>query len=240
MADWMRSRLRVASSNLASRLDHVVEEKGRAAIQRLLELTKRIEGLMPRFLSANFHDSGRGPFNTMLFHDALSLDNILISGDGVLSGVLDWQCILAVPCYEACQFPAFLQQAYDRFRQPASRWYLIDDKTVHGFYFQDLDQYALTELRRLYIEHMLDCAPGFVNIWRNNTSADMRDYEAAIQHCDNEFTVDFVEEWVEAMEQGKDPIQMLKRLHERLMGPYSRDMKTYTFHGLQCIYEFAK
>lgn len=228
----MRSRLRVASSSLAGRLDHITDEEGRATLGRLLELNKRIEGLMPRFLPANFHDAERGPFNTMLFHDALSLDNILVSGDGVLSGVLDWQCILCLPCHEACQFPAFLQQAYDRFRQPASRWYLIDERTVHGFYFRDFDQHALTQLRRLYIEHMLDRAPDFVNIWRDDTSADMRDYEAAIQNCDNEFTVEIVEEWVEAMEQGKDPIQMPKRLHERLMGPYESDMTAYTFHGV--------
>ncbi|KAI8623418.1 kinase-like domain-containing protein [Xylariaceae sp. FL1651] len=212
----------------------VGEVRERQTVRRMLELIDRLEILMHRFLPGPGTDPS--PYSTdavadmtfatedkqmstILCHDNLSLDNILVDNDGTLRGVIDWQCISCLPLYEYCQFPAFLQQANDRFMEPVGHRYLLDeDGPPHPAYLQERDRYELSRLRRLYVEEMIYLAPDFVNIWRSERSANLRDYEAAVQNCDNEFGYETVEEWVKAIEDGRDPGHMPKRLHELLAG----------------------
>ncbi|KAI0542572.1 phosphotransferase enzyme family-domain-containing protein [Xylaria digitata] len=213
------SRLRFATTDLASRLCHIVDENERETLQRMVDLTRRIERLMPKFYPSPqpSADTGMASTRTMLSHDSLSLDNILVNDEGIFTGVVDWQCISCLPVHEACQFPAFLRQTYDRLAEPVMPSYLIGG-VPHASYFRALKRWEITRLRRLYVEEMMRRAPGFVNIWRDERSADLRDYEAAVQNCDNEFVIEILEEWVDAMEHGKDPVQLPKRLHECLAG----------------------
>ncbi|TRX93624.1 hypothetical protein FHL15_005596 [Xylaria flabelliformis] len=215
---------------LTSRLENATNTNEKETLQRMLDVTTRIEKLMPQFLSSHGKTASTcsdietvpdnaemRPTATMLYHDCLSLDNILVNDDGILTGVIDWQCIPCLPLHEACQFPAFLQQAHDRFQKPSGRRYLVDDSgPPHPAYSRDCQRYELTELRQLYIEEMLRGAPEFVDIWRDEESANLRDFEAAVQNCDNEFTIETVEEWVRAMELGTHPTLVPKRLHELL------------------------
>ncbi|KAI0856829.1 phosphotransferase enzyme family-domain-containing protein [Xylaria cubensis] len=231
ISDWMQCRLKFASSDLTSRLDNPANANEKETLQRMLDVTIRIEKLMPQFLSTYGKTASTGsdmetvpdnaetrPTATMLYHDCLSLDNILVNDDGILTGVIDWQCIPCLPLHEACQFPAFLQQAHDRFQEPSGRRYLVDDSgPPHPAYSRDCQRYELTELRQLYVEEMLHGAPEFVDIWRDETSANLRDFEAAVQNCDNEFTIEPIEEWVRAMDQGTRPTEVPKRLHELLV-----------------------
>ncbi|KAI1738720.1 phosphotransferase enzyme family-domain-containing protein [Xylaria scruposa] len=216
--------------DLTSRLESATNTNEKDTLQRMLDVTTRIERLIPQFLSSYREtvstssdvetvpdNAEMRPTATMLYHDGLSLDNILVNDDGILTGVIDWQCIPCLPLHEACQFPVFLQQANDRFQKPFGRHYLVDDSgPPHPAYSRDSERYELTELRQLYVEEMLHGAPEFVDIWRDEASANLRDLEAAIQNCDNEFTIETVEEWVQAMEQGMHPTQVPKRLHELL------------------------
>ncbi|TGJ82505.1 hypothetical protein E0Z10_g6271 [Xylaria hypoxylon] len=210
--------------------DHVVNEDERETLRHMLDLTRRIERLMPKFFPSPQPDANKEmeaiivnvektSARTMLCHDSLSLDNIFVNNKGMFKGVIDWQCISCLPVHEACQFPAFLRQAYDRFVEPVVPSYIIDENGApHTAYFRDYKQWEITRLRRLYVEEMMVHAPGFVDVWRDGKSANLRDYEAAVQNCDNEFTVETVEEWIEAMEHGRNPTQLPKRLHEFLAG----------------------
>ncbi|KAI1172642.1 phosphotransferase enzyme family-domain-containing protein [Nemania sp. FL0916] len=226
VSDWMIARLEFASSGLTSRLNHSVDQDERTTLERMLELTRRIEKLMLKFMAVfeTLHETmlratGKDALQTILYHDALSLDNILINDDGFFCGVIDWQCVSCLPLYEACQFPAFLQQGYDRSTEPVGRFYLVSkDDPPHPAYFQDYRRWEITQLRQFYIKEMTRYAPGYVEIWRDKASADLRDYEAAIQNCDNEFAIEPVQQWVGVMEDGGDPGQMPKRLHELLAG----------------------
>ncbi|KAI1824089.1 phosphotransferase enzyme family-domain-containing protein [Xylaria intraflava] len=230
-SEWVRSRLQIASSDLTRRLENDITNDGMKTLQRMLELTKQIEILMPKFLSPSkksfvvaptnpsltiIDDARDMPLRTVVYHDNLSFDNILVDDDGVFCGVIDWKCIPCVPLHESCQFPLFLQQAYDRFEEPIQMHYHIGQhEPPHPAYFHDLQRYEMSQLRLLYIEEMLDSAPDFVEIWRNGASADLRDYEAAVQNCDNESTIDFVSAWVKSQDVEK-PSQIPKRLHEQL------------------------
>ena len=45
----------------------------------------------------------------MLWHDNLSLDNIFVDSEFVLTGILDWECVSCLPIHQACHLPAFMQ-----------------------------------------------------------------------------------------------------------------------------------
>ncbi|KAI1413868.1 kinase-like protein [Hypoxylon sp. FL1857] len=164
-------------------------------------------------------DKGKKPREpTMLWHDAISLDNILVDENGVLCGVIDWACVSCLPLYEACQFPAFLQQARDRPVEPLTPHRVTqkqpDSKDISGFE-RDSRQHELTLLRKLFMDEMMDRCPEWVHIF--NGRKDLRDYEAAVQNCDNEFAYEVVESWVDAVENGGIHGKVPWRLHERLM-----------------------
>ncbi|KAI1403632.1 hypothetical protein F4819DRAFT_209440 [Hypoxylon fuscum] len=157
---------------------------------------------------------------TMLWHDNLSLDNILVDENGVLRGIIDWQCVSCLPLYEACQFPAFLQQARDRNVEPltpyrVTRAHLEVSGEDLREYERQLRQHQLTLLRKLFLAEMRDKCPGWVDIFSNRK--DLRDYEAAVQNCDNEFTYNLVEKWVSAVEEKEGSTKADWRLHENLM-----------------------
>jgi len=190
----------------------------------MIELTNRLEALADRLFPASDKDTSNSeeetrPVRTFLCHDSLSFDNILVDENGILMGVIDWQCIPCLPLHEYCQFPAFLQQTHDRYKEPTGHRYLIDkDGPPHPAYFRDLKRYEITNLRIYFLEEMLKHAHEFVEVWGCNADPGLRDYEIAVQNCDNEFTVDLVEQWVKMIEDGGDPNQQPMRLHERLAG----------------------
>jgi thiamine kinase-like enzyme len=45
----------------------------------------------------------------ILFHDDLSMQNILVGEEGSLAAVIDWECVSALPAQRACQFPQLLE-----------------------------------------------------------------------------------------------------------------------------------
>ena len=42
---------------------------------------------------------------SMLFHDDLSQQNILVDDNGILAGVVDSECVSALPLWRACYYP---------------------------------------------------------------------------------------------------------------------------------------
>ncbi|KAI1631517.1 kinase-like domain-containing protein [Biscogniauxia mediterranea] len=191
-------------------------EDHRKIIKNMLALVERIEALENRFFPGK-----ETPAPTMLWHDNISLDNLLVDENGVLCGVLDWQCVSCLPLHEACQFPAFLQQSSDRYDEPVMIRYLNiasnGDGQLDATYWAHLRKHEITQLRLLFLDEMRSYCPGFVKAWVEKGAIDLRDYEAAVQNCDNEYAYDIVQNWVDAIEKGHPPESLGRRLHERLM-----------------------
>lgn len=157
--------------------------------------------------------------STMLWNDNISLDNILVDEQGVLRGIIDWECVSCLPLYEACQFPAFLQQARDRLAEPPTPYRV--NRTQHVTnqslreYEIELRQHHVSMLRKEFFVEMKDRCPQWVRVFRYQ--ADLRDYEAAVQNCDNEFAYEMVERWATSVEEGSAFDEGHGRLHELLM-----------------------
>ncbi|OTA84278.1 hypothetical protein M434DRAFT_83422 [Hypoxylon sp. CO27-5] len=242
---WTKCRLRLVSTELRLKLQETTSSEGhRETAAKMLNLAIRLRELGRNFfptpdcepnrelvdeddeLTDDGQDEDEEAVNkkdrphepTMLWHDAISLDNIIVDKDGVLCGIIDWACVSCLPLYEACQFPAFLQQARDRHVGPLTPHRVTqrqpDSKDILG-YERDLRQHELTLLRKLFINEMMGRCPEWVHIYNNRKN--LRDYEAAVQNCDNEFAYGIVERWVDAVEKGGTPDATPWRLHERLM-----------------------
>ncbi|KAI5917578.1 kinase-like domain-containing protein [Camillea tinctor] len=213
---WTASRLRLLYSDLMFRMRELKNEDHRQTMMEMLVLVERLEALEGRF----FHGT-KTPVPTMLWHDNISLDNLLVDENGVLCGVLDWQCVSCLPLHDTCQFPAFLQQSSDRYDEPVMIRYLSITSDGQGqldaTYWRHLKQFEITRLRLLFVDEMKSRCPGFVNAWMDKGALRLRDYEAAVQNCDNEYAYDIVRRWVEATEKSYTPESLGKRLHECLM-----------------------
>ncbi|OTB10116.1 hypothetical protein K445DRAFT_27954 [Daldinia sp. EC12] len=165
------------------------------------------------------NERGKPYEGTMLWHDDISLDNILVDENGVLQGVIGWSCVSCLPLYDACQFPAFLHQAWDRPTEPrtpyrVTRTHLESEGDIVK-YDVELRQHHLTLLRRIFIDEMMQQCPEWVDVfYRQGTR---RDYEVAVQNCDNEFAYKVVEEWVGAVEENFDDNKSVWSLQQCLI-----------------------
>ncbi|KAI2776309.1 phosphotransferase enzyme family-domain-containing protein [Daldinia loculata] len=239
---WTKYRLRLISAELRLRLDEATDEDHRKTISSMLNLVDRLRELEDKFFTAprpsndsaqpvyedestdeediETIDKSNKPYEpTMLWHDDISLDNILVDENGILMGIIGWSCVSCLPIYEACQFPAFLHQSWDRPLEPltpysVTRAHLNINEEVRSYGIK-LRQHHLTLLRQVFIGEMMQKCQEWVDVFYNQKHR--RDYEAAVQNCDNEFAYKIVEEWVGAAEERSDSDKPLWSLHVRLM-----------------------
>ena len=160
---------------------------------------------------------------TVLWHDNLSLDNIFVDSEFVLTGILDWECVSCLPVHQACHLPAFMQMrgACDTelpYTAPTEYSYINNDYELPTLtaYHRDTRQYEISACRRVFLQEMAALAPGWLRVYKSRDVRDKKDFEAAVQNCDNEFAFARVEKWVRALEKGKAPADISPRLHEQL------------------------
>jgi hypothetical protein len=154
------------------------------------------------------------------------MQNILVDGDGEITGIIDWECVSTLPLWRASA-PVFLK-GRDRNQEPKRDEYApdngeedaggltkeaLDNEGVNSLYWEHLLEYELTMLRGLFSEEMKKVAgiPRFIameaaipestDIARG--SAIQADFEEAVQNCDNGWRTKTVNSWLDAMERGQ-------------------------------------
>ncbi|KAM0818194.1 hypothetical protein AB5N19_04003 [Seiridium cardinale] len=186
------------------------------------EVTKQIQ------MDVNL-DSEAEP--TMLWHDNISADNLLVDPEtGRLTGILDWDCVSCLPVPLACDWPAFLHDGKHRTAEPEVEDFAVwlpgdesegertrgsgtpkDPKarlTLQENYWRAKRDFELTYLRKVFMQEMRDKCPSWYQTWQN--SKVRKDYEAAVQNCDNEHVIHKVEAWCEAVEIALEKGQEIK------------------------------
>ncbi|KFA77556.1 hypothetical protein S40288_05753 [Stachybotrys chartarum IBT 40288] len=139
------------------------------------------------------------PEPSMLYHDDLNRHNILINEDGTLSAVVDWECIPFLPLSIACQYPPFLQgKPHDV--EPIQAQYEDESGEVAELYWEHLENYELTQLRRLFLEKMRKLQPGWVEIFMS--SQRQRDFALAVEAADDPFMIRRILAWLHDLETG--------------------------------------
>jgi hypothetical protein len=93
-----------------------------------------------------------GPSDTepsMFYHDDLYLHNILVDDSGTLTGVVDWECVSALPLWKACCYPDFLEGPIRNKRPDQARYKYESDGQPSELYWEHLMEFERTELRQV-------------------------------------------------------------------------------------------
>lgn len=147
---------------------------------------------------------------TMLFHHNLSERNIMVDSDGVITDILDWEHVCAVPFWYGTQFPGVLMSMKQKLRPrrsefgPAESFYL-DDPEEHGdldgvslLYWESRERFEKTILRKVYMAEMDRLVPGWAAEYKR--SKGQREFEDCIAHLEwgGHYGLKGFEDWLEA------------------------------------------
>lgn len=155
-------------------------------------------------------NSNTAELSTTLFHNDLSMQNILVDRDGNITGVVDWECVSALPLWRACAFPEFLDGT-DRNEEPRRDSYApdsgekdndgLDNEGENSLYWHNLLDFELMMLRDVFLKEMGNVAPRWIEEFEKG--ADKADFEVAVQNCDNGWVTKRVKSWLDALEKGE-------------------------------------
>jgi hypothetical protein len=183
------------------------EDEGEDDLEEL-EQTMDIISRLRSHLDDFFPPPGLELERTMILHDDLSRQNILVNDDGNLTAVVDWECISALPLWMACQIPPLLQgKPLDE--EPVKSTYQHDeDGNVVELFWEHVDNYELTQLRRVFLGEMQRLQPQWVEIFES--SQRQRDFDLAVSSCNDSFLIRRIRNWLDDMDKGVEGFQGLE------------------------------
>ncbi|KAI0045349.1 kinase-like protein [Auriscalpium vulgare] len=201
--DWLAARLAFVLNDAAETLRTSEDEDDREEAVETQEAAQRLARLLPRLFP--LHADGDEPERTIIHHDDLSFHNLLVDDAGRLTGIVDWECVSALPLWKACQLPSFLV-GRARAERPDAELYAVDEDGTRELYDEQLREWELTQLRVVFLEEMERVRPVWV---REHRSAGQRaDFELALTHCDGELTRRRVCRWIDRVEEIGDELDM--------------------------------
>jgi hypothetical protein len=203
--DWLKVRLQLVLTDQQRILDSTCDEDEIEDAEAALDLAKRLLEILPTIFLPNV--STGEP--TMLFHDDLSMQNIMVDDDGQLTAVIDWECVSAMPLWRACQVPALLDQR-SREEKPDKETYAadsneedakdhdgLDNEGMTDLYWEHVLEYEMTQLRKLFLTEMQKTQPEWVAIMRDNGLK--ADFEMAVHKCDSGMAFKRIKRWIDAL-----------------------------------------
>ena len=195
--DWIAARLSLhehdCNSTLAKYQDRVDLDSSSEDDVEDWERTKQIVKKLKARLGDGFPSTTNVPEHSILFHDDLSRHNILVDEDGQLTGVVDWECVSALPLWKACSYPSFLE-GRSRASEPDRTRYRHDaNGEPDSLYWEHFEEYELTKLRQYFLGEMRELESEWIEV--HKSSQMQRDFDVAVQNCDNVFLAKLISEW---------------------------------------------
>ncbi|GKT49842.1 uncharacterized protein ColSpa_10023 [Colletotrichum spaethianum] len=179
-------------------------------LENTLNIIMKLRAQLPNF----FPPGGPDKEPSVIFHDDMNRHNILVNEAGALTAVVDWDCVSALPLYAACQYPPFLQGKPLEVEPIKSKYQHDENGDVVELYWEHLEDYELTQLRRLFLAEMQKLQPDWVS--KFNSSQRQRDFDLAVSSCDDPFMIRRIMGWLSDLESGAEGI---RGLEERIDNP---------------------
>ncbi|KAK4096662.1 kinase-like protein [Parathielavia hyrcaniae] len=165
----------------------------RLNLEHAMDIIWRLRRLLDDFFPPP--GPGSNPERTMIVHEDLSRQNILVDDHGKLTAVVDWQCVSAVPLWFACQIPPLVKSKPSD-EEPVKAQYRHDeDGNVAELFCENLDNYELTQLRRVFLAEMERLQPERVDIFKSSQL--QRDFDLAVSGCSDEFMMLRIRHWLD-------------------------------------------
>ncbi|KAK3391237.1 phosphotransferase enzyme family-domain-containing protein [Podospora didyma] len=218
--DWLRAYLNIIIKEHTTVLaSNSGTDDDREYAEGVLRVARKLLRLLHKIFPAFVHP----PERTVLWHDNLSLRNILVDDSGRITGVVDWQCLSTVPRWVASQMPEFLRGAA-RDKMPDRNRYTDVGNEAHGgsdgsdgassygpgledsldnegkteLYWIHLMEYEQTQLRKVYAARMRQRRPDWDNEVVDGTLK--ADFFGAVSRCGAGFYLRRIEQWVDALD----------------------------------------
>ncbi|KAF2832901.1 hypothetical protein CC86DRAFT_461383 [Ophiobolus disseminans] len=138
---------------------------------------------------------------TILCNRDISTSNVLVTPDGDLFSIVDWECCAFLPPSLATQISHFLKgpqhDVLPAFPADASS----------DVYREALERYEKTRLREFFVEEMARVEPRWGRVFEQTRK--MRDVVVAIEHFENDVLVKWAREWVGALVARREPKKSL-------------------------------
>ncbi|KAI1788567.1 kinase-like protein [Ganoderma leucocontextum] len=207
--DWLAACLQFILNDIAKVIDRAqaLEEA-----EETKALAERLVRLLPRVFPPAAADAP--PERTVIFHDDLSSQNILVDASGTLTGLVDWECVSALPLWRACTLPWFLIGRHRAERPNPETYGRAEDEDdgedgnkdgdgngsgrPNSLYFEHLLEWEQTRLRAVFLAEMERVRPEWVGVHRAGVLRN--DFYTAMMHCDDELSRRRVRQWVDRVE----------------------------------------
>lgn len=209
--DWILSRLTLILTDQERILKTSEDDDEIEDAKDAKDLAERLLKLLPDIFPAD----GSPAEQSVIFHNDLSMQNILVDNDGNITGIVDWECVSALPLWRSCDFPGFIKGRY-RDEKPERDQYSPDDAGEHAvetgedyldnegvdsLYWEHLLEYELTILRDIFLKEMCNTAPEWMEELRKGT--EKADFDLAVQNCDSGWSTKQIITWLDARERGE-------------------------------------
>jgi hypothetical protein len=198
--EWLRARLSLALHDQKLKLEASKDkddiEDAEGIIQDIHKLIKILPSLFPpEELESSF-----------LFHDDLSLQNILVDEAGKITAIIDWECVSALPVWRACQLPQLLE-GKTRDEEPKRKSYgdveepdpedneALDSEGKTQLYWGHLLEYEVGVLQKVFLAEMQQLEPQWIKAFQESKAK--YEFEIAIQNIDG-LCGSMVDRWLTA------------------------------------------
>ncbi|KAH8664809.1 phosphotransferase enzyme family-domain-containing protein, partial [Ilyonectria robusta] len=211
--DWLDSYLRIIIQEQKDAIQRTEDEEDGEYAERILRTAERLSALLPKLFPSILNP----PQQTVLWHDDLSLSNILVDDKGRITALVDWECVSTMPRWAATQMPKFLMGP-ERQEEPVRDNYMDeileeaeerdddddqDNEEKNGLYWIHLMEYEQTLLTKTYADRMRLLWPE----WDAHVADAMLsiDFLGAIDRCASGFNLKSINGWIDAIEKGEFP-----------------------------------
>lgn len=130
-------------------------------------MTQKLADLLPKI----FPSIQNPPERTVVWHDDLSLQNIMVDDKGAVTAIIGWEGVATMPFWYATRMPSFLrgnarekkprrdeyidktlEEVAEQKELDAEYW--LDNEGKNMLYWIHLTEYEQTQLRKVYSDHM--------------------------------------------------------------------------------------
>ncbi|KAJ0125230.1 hypothetical protein J7T55_006575 [Diaporthe amygdali] len=209
--DWLSSEIRLIILEQTEALEKAEDYDDREDAEEILGSARRLLSLLPKV----FPDDQQDEIATALYHDDLSLHNILVNDDGEITAIVDWECVSAMPIWLTTKMPKFLI-GENREEEPIREIYAdeipaesvgppndggpddLDNEGKNQLYWIHLMEYETTQLRAVYEARLRQLWPA----WPLQESQIKVDFFDAVLQCSAGVFVKQADRWVDSIERG--------------------------------------
>ena len=151
--EWMAARLSLYEADARKMLLGDGEDERKYA-EKTLNIVTRLQKLLPQFFPEDQEEV------TILVHYDLNWWNILVDEDGILSAVVDWEFVPAIPLWRAYDYPRVLEGIARDEKPDPEKHGRDEDGELTELYWEHLEEYEMTQLRLVFREEVEKLVPG--------------------------------------------------------------------------------